>query len=186
MKKLVSFLTLVMIFFGSVLTFPAEARVIKMSWDANTEPDLAGYKIYWGITYNEVANKVNFLQDVGNKTCACIDVDDGSYKFIFLGVTAYDTQGFESSATVGYVLFGNIIGDYNNGTPYTSAQVDGTDLITLGLHFGEVVTHPTYDCAGTFAIELPADAQKADLNYDNWIDGFDLIYLGLRFGNYIP
>lgn len=179
---------MVFFFYFSVLAicFQAEARTAKMSWDANTEPDIAGYKVYWGITYNDVVNKVNLLQDVGNKTCACVDINDGTYNFVFLGVTAYDTETAESEATVGYVLFGNITGGYNDGIPYTSAQVDGMDLITLGLHFGEVVTHPTYDCDGTFTIQLPTDAQKADLNHDNWIDGFDLIYLGLRFGNYIP
>ena len=28
---------------------PAFAVTYKLAWDANSEPDLAGYKLYWGI-----------------------------------------------------------------------------------------------------------------------------------------
>ena len=160
----------------------AAMKTISLSWDTNTEPNLAGYRLYWGQTYASAANKTGTMVEIGNKTSVCVQVDD-SVPVYFFGVTAYNTSGNESTATVGYLLFGNIAGTYNDGTPYTSARVDGFDLTTLGLYFGQSVSHPTYNCSGTFVIQLPTDAQKSDLNKDGRVDGFDLIELGIRFGN---
>ena len=169
-----------------LMTLPAEAKTIRMSWDANPEPDIAGYRIYWGTTYTEAANKIHLLVDVGNRTSACVNINDADYfnnKALFFGVTAYNTRGLESEAAVGYLLRGNIVGDFNDGVPYTSARVDGFDLNALGLHFGETVTHPSYNCQTGFVIQLPTEAQRCDLNKDGRIDGFDLLILGLSWGN---
>ncbi len=60
-------------------------------WDANTEPDVAGYKIYYGTapsTYTQVI-------DVGNKTSHLIDNLQEGVTY-YLVVTAYDQTGNES------------------------------------------------------------------------------------------
>jgi len=174
------------------LSFPIQAeaktKTVMISWSAVTTCtdgstcQIAGYRIYWGRTHDLAANKTGTMVERGSYTSACIQVDD-SYPVYYLGVVAYDTSGVESSSNIAYLLFGNIAGTYNDGTPYTSARVDGFDLTTLGLYFGQSVSHPTYDCSGTFVIQLPTDAQKCDLNKDGRVDGLDLIELGLRFGN---
>jgi len=74
---------------------------VTLQWDANTEPDLAGYKVYYkqvssGPPYNGTgATEGNSPIDVGNTTtCTVTGLIDGvTYFFV---VTAYDSEGLES------------------------------------------------------------------------------------------
>lgn len=79
----------------------ALAENVTLQWDANTEPDLAGYKIYYkagdvsGAPYNGVGAMLNGVPapspvDVGNVTEVTLDMPDDS-KFIFTA-TAYDNE----------------------------------------------------------------------------------------------
>lgn len=104
MKKLiVSFILLfVMVFAGAV--FAQDTVSLKASWDANTEPDLAGYKFYYkvvsqaapGIPYNGTTLKINgevkaSPVDVGNLTEIQIsELPLGVY--LYAVVTAYDNE----------------------------------------------------------------------------------------------
>jgi hypothetical protein len=69
----------------------ALAGGLLISWDANTEPDLAGYRIYYGTapaTYDQMI-------DVGKETSRVIDnLQEG--QTYYLVVTAYDLNGNES------------------------------------------------------------------------------------------
>ena len=62
--------------------------IVTLAWDANNEPDLAGYKIHFGIQSRVYSSTV----DVGNVTQATINIPFGSY----ISATAYDTDGHES------------------------------------------------------------------------------------------
>jgi hypothetical protein len=64
---------------------------ISLAWDANSEPHLAGYNIYYGTASGEYSHRIN----VGNTTeytVAGLD-DGGTY---YLAATAYDQDGNES------------------------------------------------------------------------------------------
>lgn len=65
----------------------------RLSWNANTEPDLAGYKIYIGRasgTYTDPRSPI----DVGNVTTYVIDISEsGTWYF---SLTAYNAGGSES------------------------------------------------------------------------------------------
>jgi fibronectin type 3 domain-containing protein len=69
----------------------AEAAYLDLAWSPNGEPDLAGYKIYYGTSSQDY---INFV-DVGLVTSYRLDelLDDTAY---FVAVTAYDTAGNES------------------------------------------------------------------------------------------
>lgn len=97
-SKKITFFLLELVVFGIILTlvnssvlFAAEAI---LSWDPNTERDLAGYKVYHGTSPGTYGDPI----DVGNQTSyAEIGLSPGTHYF---AVTAYDTSGNESGFSV--------------------------------------------------------------------------------------
>lgn len=77
--------------FSPLTVRTALAADITLEWDENSEPDIAGYKVYYGL---ESKNYTTTL-DVGNyTTCVVSDLDsDETYYF---AVKAYNTDGYES------------------------------------------------------------------------------------------
>jgi hypothetical protein len=77
------------------------SMVVTLQWDANTEPDLAGYMVYYkqvssGPPYNGTgATEGNSPIDVDNTTTCTVTalIDGVTYFFV---VTAYDTEDLES------------------------------------------------------------------------------------------
>jgi chitinase len=81
-------LTSVLLFFAA-RTYGAE---VNLTWDANSEPKLAGYNIYYGTASGEYSHCI----DVGDTTEYTIkNLDDGSTYYI--AATAYDQTGNESA-----------------------------------------------------------------------------------------
>jgi hypothetical protein len=81
-------------------TYPAQPLGLRiesnspksLKWNANTEEDLAGYKVYWGSPGQDTT-----MVDVGNvteKILADLGAPEDRGKIFF--VTAYDTSGNES------------------------------------------------------------------------------------------
>jgi hypothetical protein len=73
---------------------PSDAALL--SWQANSEPDLAGYKVYWGTTSGQYPNSHDAqMTDTPTKPSYMVtDLAKGTYYFV---VTAYDTAGNEST-----------------------------------------------------------------------------------------
>lgn len=82
---------------GSLLVFQGSAlgtHSVAFGWAPNLEPDVAGYRIHYGVasgTYTQVV-------DVGNTTMASISglVDGTTYYF---ALSAYNAAGLESGLT---------------------------------------------------------------------------------------
>ena len=88
------FLAIVPLIF--LITFPVYSQtLVTVSWDANTETDLAGYKVYWGMVsrsypnMNNVGNVVSYQTTIPNDTLV-------KTRYYF-AVTAYDTMSNESA-----------------------------------------------------------------------------------------
>lgn len=84
--------TFIFFFFTFFLIAPIiYSAQVTITWDANTEPDLAGYNIYYGTASRTYQTNV----DVGNNTTVTIPnlQDDVIYYF---AVTAYNRSGEES------------------------------------------------------------------------------------------
>lgn len=84
MKK--TFLTLCFLLFGHV----AFAGDITVNWDANSEPNIAGYKVHYGTAHGVYGAPI----DVGNVTTYTITgLTANTY---YITITAYDTNTNES------------------------------------------------------------------------------------------
>jgi hypothetical protein len=64
------------------------AEDVTLAWDANIEPDLAGYKLYFGTDKTNLHNEI----DVGNVTQYKI-TGLNENTIYFFGAKAYDTSG---------------------------------------------------------------------------------------------
>lgn len=67
------------------------AYTVVLEWNPNTEPDLAGYIVYYGTRSGVYEKEV----DVGNITTSTIGALVRGVTYYF-AVTAYDTEGLES------------------------------------------------------------------------------------------
>ncbi len=66
---------------------------LLLSWLPNTEPDLAGYKIYAGRA-SGLYNASGYPIDVGNVTTYTLTITQGG--FWYFSITAYNTGALES------------------------------------------------------------------------------------------
>jgi hypothetical protein len=83
------------IFNSSFTTEAEDSNKVTLEWDPNTEPDLAGYIIYYG---HESTNYLYFI-DVGNQTnCTIADLQPG--ETYYFSATAYNTSGAESDYSI--------------------------------------------------------------------------------------
>jgi len=82
----------IVILMGICLASFAWAGSLRIVWDANTESDLQGYRVYWGTA----SKKYTWQKDVGLLTqCEISDLRDGITYYI--AVTAVDEWGNESA-----------------------------------------------------------------------------------------
>ena len=78
-----------------LIALPVFAMDVSFQWDANSESDLAGYRLYQsGTSGSYTYGSGNEVAEIsaGTETCT-IDVADGTWYWV---LTAYDTNGNES------------------------------------------------------------------------------------------
>jgi hypothetical protein len=93
---------------------PADAADLNLAWDANTESDLAGYRVYYGTASREYGDPI----DVGNTTSFRLEgLLEGVVYYI--ATTAYDTAGNESG-------YSNEVSWTKNTPPTANAGPDQT------------------------------------------------------------
>ena len=99
MKKLL--IILAMVFMASMVSAVPQ---VTFTWDANTEADLAGYRIYFSDAEGNYVyggnTSVNFLAEIpcppNDTTCCTWTAPNMTGTGYFYVATAYDTAGFES------------------------------------------------------------------------------------------
>lgn len=144
---------------GLVMQCPdsAWATGVSISWNRNTESDIAGYKVYYGTSARSYQNTL----DVGPFTTAVIDGLNSGTTYYF-AVTAYDTSGNESA-------------DSQEVQATIPAATPTTYTLTVtrgGTGSGTVTTSPTGTTfsAGT-AVTLTA-APDANSTFAGWSGGY--------------
>jgi len=142
--------------FGAGIGTAAAGQVV-LAWDANTEPDVSGYKLYYGTASRTYGAPIT----VGNVlTYTVPGLTDGlTYYF---AVTAYDTFGNESgySNEVVYTvpgvpeinLVGNLLAIVDGDT--TSTTADFTDFGGTDVTAGTVTRSFTIQNTGSGALTL--------------------------------
>ncbi|MBI2591851.1 MAG: fibronectin type III domain-containing protein [Candidatus Brennerbacteria bacterium] len=98
MKNKKPFIFSFFLFLTLIFTPVAFAATANLSWNANTEPDLAGYKIYYGTSARTSSCPPGGYPDsvnAGNVTSFAVpNLTDGAT--YFFSITAYDITGNES------------------------------------------------------------------------------------------
>jgi hypothetical protein len=94
MARKISLLTLLA--FALLLSpMVAYGAAVTLAWDANTEPDLAGYKIHYGTASGDYSDSI----DLGNTTQYTLTGLDEGVTY-YLAATAYDVDNNESAYSV--------------------------------------------------------------------------------------
>ncbi len=119
----------------------AQAEAVQLAWDANTEPDIAGYNVYYSTVSRSVSggysqNPPIEVGDLSNPTCTLL-LEAG--KTYYIAVTAIDTSNNESDYSVelkrsGYL---DVLAD-NWAYNFVMAISDGG--ITQGCHSDDLAT----------------------------------------------
>jgi len=99
----------------------ASALDVRLRWDSNTEPDLAGYKVYYGV--DGLANPTHL--DVSNQTVATITGLDPGQNYSF-AVTAYNTEGLESPYSSVVTAPESVLPTVSISNPVNNAKVSNS------------------------------------------------------------
>lgn len=110
--------------FSVGLNTTAFASSARFQWDPNSESDLAGYKLHFGVK-GEAATE---YLDVGLATSAAISGlnPDKSYDFV---VTAYNTSGLDGSTSNVVTVLESVLPSVSIVDPLNNAKVSDTVLV---------------------------------------------------------
>jgi hypothetical protein len=107
----------------------ANAASVDLQWDPNSEPELAGYRVYWGTS----SGNYSASKDVGKTTTTTITgVEEG--KTYYFAATAYDGLNNESEYS-NQVVFtvpysdtdGDGVADYQDAFPSDPSETTDSD-----------------------------------------------------------
>ena len=125
---------------------------VTLAWNANKEPDLAGYRIYYGTS----SGVYPFEVDLGKNTgCSISSLQEGTT--YFFAATAYDTDGNESEFSV------ELSHTIRSKTNPTTVVVDNGDIGTSHTGTWKVSSgknpygnNSLYSNKGTYSFEIDA------------------------------
>lgn len=161
---------------GGLTAGSALARSVTLAWDANTEPDIAGYKVYYrsGSSAAPPFNGTGAAQgsspvDVGKVTTVTIGglADGETWHF---AVTAYNSAGFESGFSESVSSPSPVV---VNRPPVLSANGPKTVAEGSTLSFAISATDPDGDPLTYGASNLPTGAAfNASNRTFTWTPGY--------------
>ena len=102
----------------------SNAGELKVEWQPNTEADLAGYKVYYGISSRNYTS----ITDVGLTTSYVVSNLEVGHNYYF-AVTAYDTAGNESAFSE--EVFGSIPGSDGDAPAQPASPVCTVQQTTI-------------------------------------------------------
>lgn len=156
MTKILTAITLSLLFFT-----PAGAAHLDLAWNANTEPDLAAYRVYYGTGSRDYGEPM----DVGDTTTCRLDglLEGATY---YIAITAYDEYDNESQFSE--EVFTDIGGD---------SMPDAWEIEYFGDTSQE--SEGDYDSDGLKNLgeyQHGTDPTNPDTDYDGIPDGWEVNY----------
>ena len=150
---------------GMIFLFPLPAfgeKSVSLAWEPNTEPDLAGYRIF----YRQVYGHYDYEYPVweGNSTTCTIDIllDGVDYCFV---ARAFDTEGFESLDSTEACTDFPVVDNDNDG--YSLDDGDCNDLYAaVNPGAFEVVYNNTDDDCDPVTLDDDLDGDGYPLSMD--------------------
>jgi hypothetical protein len=134
------------------------AGALNASWNANTEPDLAGYKIYYGLSSGNYTFSIN----VGKVTQYTVSQLTEGLVYYF-AVTAYDTAGNESAYSPEVSAQIPVV----DRTPPAVNSVKLLDPSTVEIKFSEAVTPASAQNLANYVIDNGIVVSNATLQADS-------------------
>lgn len=107
---------------------PGIASTVSLRWDANQEPDLAGYKVYYSADPSPLQNALPM--DVNNQTTTTITGLDPAKTYRF-AVSSYNTAGVESGFSNIASIFEQVPPTVSITSPADAGSVGGVVPITV-------------------------------------------------------
>lgn len=146
----------ILIFFIFLSNVILMAGSVTVSWDRNTEADLAGYRVYYGTESRNYSTNI----DVGLDTFTVIENLQAGVAYYF-AVTAYDTANNESdfSEEASIVL--------QSSVPPTVVHVEVINRTELSVKFSQPMDAPSVKNISNYKIEPAVAIQSIDLNRDS-------------------
>jgi hypothetical protein len=126
-------ITLLVIVTSIFISRIASTAELRLAWDPNTEPDLSGYRVYYGTAPRSYGTPIN----VGNVTTYTLGGLTSGQTY-FIAVTAYDSSGYESG-------FSNEV----SGTPSNPTETVSTPNLLVGPTSGLPGTPYSYTTGGS-------------------------------------
>ena len=120
----------------------ARAEQVTLAWEANSESDLAGYKIHYGTASNSYTVHI----DVNNVTTYTVTGLTAGQTYYF-AATAYDASGNESgySNSVSYAVPAR---ERRAHRPRRPRRVSSSAPVNTAITFSTSATDPNGDSAG--------------------------------------
>ena len=148
------------------VTVVQSTAAVTLSWTANTESDLGGYKIYYGLSSRVYPNVV----DATNVTSYTLPIEAGVD--VYLALTAYDTSSNESGYS-SELVFNSSVGVVNSA-PELSFIGNKQTSEGANLSFTISASDADGDALSYTAGNLPSGANFNEINKTfSWIPGFD-------------
>ncbi|MFQ5605203.1 MAG: Ig-like domain-containing protein [bacterium] len=149
----------IILFISVMASSMAFAGSATVTWDANTESDLAGYKIYYGT----VSQNYSQIIDVGNLTSHQISNLQGGQTYYF-AVKAYDVAGNESAFSNEVSAFINSANTDTNAPELVAVVPRGETQIDV--MFSESVSKASAENASNYSISNGVQVLGAILDAD--------------------
>ena len=148
------------------------ASSLTLAWEANTEDDLAGYKVYYGIRSRDYDSVI----DVGNFTQYTVTSLEPDIRCYF-AVTAYDASGNESDFS--HEVSG--VAPNDPGPDDSDTDSDGMPDAWEVQYFGDLTQNPYGDYDGDWLYNVDeyqqgTDPTNPDSDYDEMPDGWEAQY----------